>query len=36
MSAKSKEAREALLAWHEALRLAVNSKAKIEKLINYS
>jgi superfamily II DNA or RNA helicase len=32
MSAKSKEAREALLAWHEALRLAVNSRAKIEKL----
>ncbi len=32
LAAKYKEAREALLAWHEALKIAVNSKAKVEKL----
>ncbi|BDB97537.1 DEAD/DEAH box helicase family protein [Saccharolobus caldissimus] len=32
IAAKDKEAREALLAWHEALKIAVNSRAKIEKL----
>ncbi|QXJ33255.1 DEAD/DEAH box helicase family protein [Saccharolobus shibatae] len=32
LAVKDKEAREALLAWHEALKIAVNSKAKLEKL----
>ncbi|MEM0188096.1 MAG: DEAD/DEAH box helicase family protein [Saccharolobus sp.] len=32
IAARDKEAREALLAWHEAFKIAVNSKAKIEKL----
>ena len=32
LAAKDKEAREALLAWHEALNIAVNSESKIEKL----
>jgi len=32
LASKDKKAREALLAWHESLRLAVNSRAKIEKL----
>ena len=32
LAAKDKEAREALLAWHEALNIAVNSESKIDKL----
>jgi superfamily II DNA or RNA helicase len=32
LAVRDKEAREALLAWHESLRIAVNSRAKIEKL----
>ena len=32
LAAKDREAREALLAWHESVRLAVNSRAKVEKL----
>ncbi|QKR00456.1 DEAD/DEAH box helicase [Metallosphaera tengchongensis] len=32
MASRDKEAREALLAWHESLRIAVNSQNKIEKL----
>ncbi|BFH72131.1 DEAD/DEAH box helicase [Sulfurisphaera javensis] len=32
LAAKDKEAREALLAWHESLNIAVNSVSKIEKL----
>ena len=32
LATKDKEAREALLAWHEALNIAVNSESKIEKL----
>ncbi|BAB66691.1 DEAD/DEAH box helicase [Sulfurisphaera tokodaii] len=32
LAAKDKEAREALLAWHESLNIAVNSQSKIEKL----
>ncbi len=32
LASRDKDAREALLAWHEALKIAVNSKAKVEKL----
>lgn len=32
LAARDREAREALLAWHESLSLAVNSRAKIDKL----
>jgi superfamily II DNA or RNA helicase len=32
LAGRDPEAREALLAWHTALRISVNSKAKIEKL----
>ena len=32
LAVRDKDAREALLAWHESLRIAVNSRAKIEKL----
>ncbi|TRM82683.1 helicase, partial [Sulfolobus sp. A20-N-F6] len=32
LASRDKEAREALLAWHEALKIAVNSRAKVEKL----
>jgi superfamily II DNA or RNA helicase len=32
LASKDKEAREALLAWHESLKIAVNSKAKVDKL----
>ena len=32
LAAKDKEAREALLAWHESVRISVNSRSKIEKL----
>ena len=32
LASKDREAREALLAWHESLRIAVNSRAKVEKL----
>ncbi|BDC18178.1 DEAD/DEAH box helicase family protein [Acidianus sp. HS-5] len=32
LASRDQEAREALLAWHNALRIAVNSRAKIEKL----
>jgi superfamily II DNA or RNA helicase len=32
LASKNSNAREALLAWHESVKVAVNSKAKIEKL----
>ncbi len=32
MAGRDREAREALLAWHESMRLAVNSRAKLDKL----
>jgi len=32
LAAKDKEAREALLAWHESVNIAVNSESKIDKL----